>query len=439
MYKIYIQILIIIICIYFLYVIYNGNTTNNTINNNILNNYSLFAVIIIAAFIVYNLCLLFDDYKNYRIDYYKNLCIKLLESNDVKLIDAKNRQSMKNRRNWDIIVYDFDKFWNYVSNGTLGIGEAYVAKYWDCVSLDVLFTKIINLQNNIFPFDKTNDHNKNLQTREKSFEVQNIHYNIDYNFYVQMLGTSMAYSCGYWKNVKSLDDAQNAKFKLICDKLEIKPTDHVLDIGCGYGSLMLYMVQNYGCKCTGVNISKEQLLYARKTCKNYPIHFLECDYRDIPEYKFDKIVSVGFCEHVGYKNYEEFINVAHSRLKDDGLFLLHTIGGNISTKSGDAWLDKYIFPNGMLPSIAQLGRAIENKFVMEDWHNFGPDYDKTLMAWYENYLVGKNSGTINVSDKFDRIWKYYLLSCAGCFRSRHCQLWQIILSKSRKTAYRSIR
>lgn len=399
--------------------------------------YNVPGVVYIFCFIIiiYLIYLLLKNYLNDCISGYKKFYLCMLSKYDIRLIDANNSKEMETKRDWDIIVYNYDKLWEGAYNGTLGIGEAFVNKYWDCKSLDILYTELMDMQKIISKLNNKIDTTNNLQTREKSFEVQNIHYNIDYNFYTKMLGPSMAYSCGYWKNANTLDEAQFNKFKLICEKLELKRTDHVLDIGCGYGSLMLYITQNYGCKCTGVNISKEQLRYAKKLCKDYPITFLECDYRDIPNYKYDKIVSVGFCEHVGYKNYDKFMDVVEKNLKDDGLFLLHTIGGNVSTTCGDAWLDKYIFPNGMLPSISQLSKAMEGKFVMEDWHNFGLDYDKTLMSWYDNYTHAKNNGNIVVSDKFDRIWKYYLLSCAGCFRSRLCQLWQIVLSKSRKQPY----
>ncbi len=116
-------------------------------------------------------------------------------------------------------------------------------------------------------------------------------------------------------------------------------------------------------------------------------------------------------------------------LKDDGLFLLHTIGDNRSERGIDSWIEKYIFPNSMLPSIKQIGKSIEGLFVMEDWHNFGADYDRTLMAWHKNFEDNWDKIKLNYDGKFYRMWKYYLLSCAGSFRARKNQLWQIVLSK----------
>jgi cyclopropane-fatty-acyl-phospholipid synthase len=154
------------------------------------------------------------------------------------------------------------------------------------------------------------------------------------------------------------------------------------------------------------------------------------DYRDLNE-QYDRIVSVGMIEHVGHKNYKTFFEIADKCLKEDGLFLLHTIGTTRSDDKLDLWTDRYIFPNGMLPSISQLGKAIEDFFVMEDWHNFGADYDKTLMAWYDNFESNWDQIKNRYTDRFYRMWKYFLLSFAGAFRSRsRNQVWQIVLSKN---------
>lgn len=333
---------------------------------------------------------------------------------------------------------------------------------------------------------------------DKSYEVEKIHYDIGNDLYKNMLGNTMAYSCAYWtpiyieskrcntyseydqynelygetnltdfmtysteninqtidyenkmkKNkIFDLDQAQLNKFELICKKLQLNSNDHVLDIGSGFGSLAKYMADNYGCHVTGINISKEQLKYANQLChdhiQNGLIRFIDCDYRDTPLLpngeKYDKIVSVGFCEHVGYRNYRVFCQKMYDCLKDGGLFLLHTIGSNTSVTSGDAWIDRYIFPNGQLPSVNQLSGAAEGLFIIEDLHNFGPHYDKTLMAWHHNYENAIKTGKLQHSKRFYRMWKYYLLICAASFRSRSIQLWQIVFSKDNKNLYKSIR
>tara|TARA_Y100000588_G_C14062932_1_gene842264 strand:- start:570 stop:1064 length:495 start_codon:yes stop_codon:yes gene_type:complete len=163
------------------------------------------------------------------------------------------------------------------------------------------------------------------------------------------------------------------------------------------------------------------------------------DYRDISG-KYDHVVSMGMFEHVGYKNFDTYFNVARNALKDDGLFLLHTIGANVSEQVIDPWLDKYIFPNGAIPSIDAIGKSLSGKFVVEDWHNFGTDYDKTLIAWMNKFNQHWPKLKEKYTESFYRMWRYYLLSCAGGFRSRNIQVWQLVLSKDGQLSrYQSIR
>jgi cyclopropane-fatty-acyl-phospholipid synthase len=244
-----------------------------------------------------------------------------------------------------------------------------------------------------------------------------------------MLDRRLTYSCGYWKNAKTLDEAQEHKFDLICRKLNLQPGQRILDIGCGWGSFMKYAAEKYHVSCVGITLSQKQLALGNELCQGLPIEIRLMDYRDLRE-QFDHVVSIGMFEHVGYKNYSDYMLVVRSCLKNNGLFLLHTIGGNKSTIINDPWIEKYIFPGGMLPSINQISKAIEGRFVMEDWHNFGADYDRTLMCWYANF----SANWVNIKDRYDdrffRMWKYYLLSCAGAFRARDNQIWQVILSKN---------
>jgi cyclopropane-fatty-acyl-phospholipid synthase len=240
----------------------------------------------------------------------------------------------------------------------------------------------------------------------------------------------MIYSCAYWKDADNLDKAQEDKLELICRKINLRPGMRVLDIGCGWGAFGKYAAQKYNVEVIGITVSKEQVELGRKLCEGLPVEFRLMDYRDLNE-KFDRIVSVGMVEHVGYKNYKTYFEIASKCLKDESLFLLQTIGNIKSDKGIDAWTDKYIFPNGMLPSVTQLGKAIETLFVMEDLHNLGADYDKTLMAWFENFNRNWDKIKNRYSERFFRMWKYFLLSAAGAFRSGiRNQLWQIVLSKN---------
>jgi cyclopropane-fatty-acyl-phospholipid synthase len=135
-------------------------------------------------------------------------------------------------------------------------------------------------------------------------------------------------------------------------------------------------------------------------------------------------------EHVGPKNYAEYLRVVDRCLKPDGIAFVHTIGGNKGATTGEPWTDKYIFPNGLLPSIAQLGKAMEEQFVMEDWQNFGPYYDPTLMAWHANFENAWSELKKNYDERFHRMWRYYLLASAGGFRSRNMQLWQFVFTRT---------
>jgi cyclopropane-fatty-acyl-phospholipid synthase len=189
----------------------------------------------------------------------------------------------------------------------------------------------------------------------------------------------------------------------------------------------------------GLTISKEQADFANESCKNVTAKTKLQDYRDIDE-KFDHVVSLGMFEHVGYKNYRTYMKTVHKVLSNDGLFLLHTIGGNVSATGVDPWMGKYIFPGGMIPSIKQIGKSIEGLFVMEDWQNFGSDYDRTLMQWHKNFEKNWYKLKPNYDERFHRMWRYYLLSCTASFRARQLQLWQIVLSKNGVPGvYKSVR
>jgi cyclopropane-fatty-acyl-phospholipid synthase len=336
---------------------------------------------------------------------------------------------------WDITVHD-ERFYSRVLRDLyLGLGESYMDGWWDAPRLDEFFAKTIragledDLKNWRLAWHFAKAQIFNYQKGAGSAKVAHMHYDIGNQLYEPMLGKSMAYTCGYWKDAKNIDEAQFAKFDLVCKKVGLQPGMKVLDLGCGFGSFLKYAAEKYGVSGVGVNLSKEQVKFARDAAKGLPLEFQLKDYREANG-TFDRIISIGLMEHVGYKNYHSLFRVAHKNLKDDGLFLLHTIGNNTSVTKADPWTDKYIFPNSSLPSIKQLGGAMENLFVMEDWHNFGADYDKTLMAWHDNFVAHWESiKQFGYDERFYRMWVYYLLSCAGAFRARKIQLWQLVLSK----------
>jgi len=347
---------------------------------------------------------------------------------------------------WDITVHNERFYGRVLAQRSLGLGESYIEGWWDCDKLDEFFYKILRAQidNNVkvsmaLVLESLRAKMINMQSHKRAFQIGEKHYDLGNELFMNMLDKRMIYSCAYWKNAKNLDEAQENKLELICRKLGIQPGMKILDIGCGWGGFAKYAAEKYQAKVVGITVSKEQVDVGKTLVAGLPVEIRLQDYRDVDE-KFDLIVSVGMIEHVGYKNYSTYMDVVDRCLNDDGLFLLHTIGGNTSVTSVDPWMNKYIFPNGMLPSIKQLGSAIEGLFVMEDWHNFSADYDKTLLAWYGNLVKHWDEIKPNYNERFRRMWNYYLLSCAGSFRARRIQLWQIVLSKKGVIGgYKSIR
>jgi len=358
----------------------------------------------------------------------KELVAQMLDLAEVKL-DGTNP--------WDITVNDERLFSRLLKEGEIAFGESFMDGWWDCDRIDLLTEKIAKAQiqkklryNKSFIVKAILHYLFNPQTKRGSKKVAIDHYDIGNDLYERMLDKNMNYSCGYWKFADNLDQAQEDKLEMICQKLQLKPGMRLLDIGCGWGGMARHAAKNYGVEVVGVTISKEQKILAEKRCEGLPIEIRLCDYRDLNE-QFDRIVSIGMFEHVGYKNYDTYMDVAHKNLKEEGLFLLHTIGNNRSVITGSPWILKYIFPNSMIPSIKQIGKSIENRFVMEDWHNFGPDYEKTLHAWNENFEAHWDEIKDQYDERFKRMWSFYLLYCAGAFRARYLQLWQIVLSKGR--------
>ena len=337
-------------------------------------------------------------------------------------------------RPFDIQVHDERFFERVMSEAFLGFGESYMEGWWDSERLDETVTKLAlaKLENKIkgnwkIAWHALRSRIFNLQKPSRAKEVGEKHYDIGNDLYKAMLDKRMNYTSAYWKNARDLDEAQEAKLELICRKLQLEEGMSVLELGCGFGAFAGYAAEKYGVKVTGFTVSKNQYEYAKERYKDLPVKFYLEDYRKA-EGKYDRVISIGIMEHVGYKNYRTYMEVVKRTLKSDGIGFVHTIGRNDSATTANPWLTKYIFPNGMLPSIAQLGAAMEKLFVMEDWHNFGPHYDLTLMEWYKNI----NGAWENLGEKYDerfkRMWNFYLLTSAAGFRARETQLWQIVFT-----------
>ncbi|MFD1215011.1 MULTISPECIES: cyclopropane fatty acyl phospholipid synthase [Microbulbifer] len=334
---------------------------------------------------------------------------------------------------WDLQLHRPQALDEIIARHNLGLGETYMRGDWSCEALDEFFYRILRaqLQHQIKPFRNlwriTRSYLLNLQSERRAFQVGEHHYDLGNDFYQSMLDSRMTYSCGYWKDAKDLEQAQTAKLDLICRKLGLQPGMRLLDIGCGWGSLVSYAAEHYGVECTGVTVSREQKQFIDTHYASLPITVHLQDYRAL-DAKYDRIASVGMFEHVGRKNHRAFMEVSKRCLKPDGLLLLHTIGKNQRNTTCDPWIEKYIFPNGDLPFNGQICDAAEELLIAEDLHNFGSDYDKTLMAWHDNFERSWEKFSGKFDTTFYRMWRYYLLSCAGAFRARHIQLWQWIFS-----------
>ena len=336
-------------------------------------------------------------------------------------------------RPWDVQIHNEALYARIFAQGQLGIGESYMDGWWDCEQIpemicrafraqfhrrvqparDVLFTLQARLMN--------------LQRRARAFQVAEHHYDLGNDLFRAMLDKRMLYSCGYWRRAETLDEAQEHKLDLIARKLQFEPGMRVLDIGCGWGGALHYFAEKYGITGVGITVSRDQCETAQALCAGRPIEIRLQDYRELDE-RFDRIYSIGMFEHVGYKNYRTYMEVVRRCLEPDALFLLHTIGAMRSLPKTDAWIHKYIFPNGQLPSAKQITSAVEDVLLLEDWHCFPQDYDRTLMCWHENFVSAWDELKANYDERFYRMWTYYLLISAGGFRARGNQLWQLVFS-----------
>lgn len=365
----------------------------------------------------------------------------------VARILAPSEVQLDGSRPWDLRVHD-ERFFNRVlSHGSVGLGESYMDGWWDALALDEFFEKVqrVELYKQVGGLSTLwlalKGRIINRQTARRAQDVGREHYDLGNDLYEAMLDETMQYTCGYWRSAATLHEAQVHKLDLIARKLHVRSNMQILELGGGFGGLARFLASQYGCRVVSYNISAEQVAYARELCRGLPVRFEQKDYREAENEPdtFDRVVSVGLCEHIGPKNYRAFLELVSTKLKAGGLFLLHTIGGNASYTTTDAWIDKYIFPNGVIPSIVQLGNAMESRWIMEDWHNFGPDYDRTLMAWWQNFNRAWPELKSNYGERFYRMWKYYLMASAGTFRSRKLQLWQVVMSKGDVPAYTPVR
>ena len=341
-------------------------------------------------------------------------------------------------RPWDIRVNDPRFFRRVLARGSLGLGEAWMDGWWDCRRLDAFFLRVFSARLQVRVEGWTSLWPRalsalvNFQSGGRAWHVGKRHYDAGDDLFERMLDRRMLYSCAYWHQAEDLDGAQQAKLDLVFDKLGLQPGMRTLDIGCGWGGAARYAAEHHGVEVVGVTVSANQARRAEKTCAGLPVRILLADYRELPRLApgpYDRIWSIGMFEHVGLKNYRRFLKLAATMLTDKGAFLLHTIGRNTPVNYNDPWIAKYIFPNSLIPAASQLAAAYEPFFVMEDWHNLGVHYDRTLMEWHRRAEAAWPDLGNRYDKRFRRMWSFYLLGSAGAFRARQLQLWQILLTR----------
>jgi cyclopropane-fatty-acyl-phospholipid synthase len=338
-------------------------------------------------------------------------------------------------RPWDIVVHDPRMPARVLAQGTLGAGESYMDGWWDCGQLDDMLARVMRIE-----LDRRLHSPqvlrtillarlRNPQSRRRAWIVGRSHYDIGDDLYERMLDARMIYSCAWWPHASNLDEAQEHKLDLVCRKLGLEPGMRVLDIGCGWGGAAQFAAERYGVTVTGITVSAHQAAAARARCAGLPVEIRLEDYRRLTG-RYDRIWSLGMFEHVGMRNYRTYFDTVRNLLAPEGLFLLHTIGSNRSVSVTDPWIEKYIFPKSMLPSIAQIAQAAEPHWVLEDWHGFGPHYDRTLLEWHRRFEASWSQIAAAYGERFHRMWRFWLLSSAASFRARRTQLWQLVYSRS---------
>lgn len=322
-----------------------------------------------------------------------------------------------------------------IAQGKLGLGESYMDEWWDANRLDAFIENVLraNLQQKV----AWSRHDIwavimavviNQQNRRRSRRVARAHYDLSGVLPDGILDPYNQYTCAYFDGTDQLDVAQEKKLDLICRKLQLRKNDRVLDIGCGWGGFAKYASEKHECHVTGISISEEQIRYARHFCRGLPVDIRMCDYRDLDR-EYDKVLTCGMIEHVGYKNYRKLFETIHKHMADDGLYLLHTIGSNGSVKTNDPFLEKYIFPGGMVPSVEQIDNAREGLFSLQDVQNLAAHYPPTLSAWHHNFQSNWADLSEHYDERFRRMFEYYLLYCKGGFQAGHLQHWQMVFTK----------
>jgi cyclopropane-fatty-acyl-phospholipid synthase len=336
---------------------------------------------------------------------------------------------------WDIQVRDQRLFRAVLMQGSLGLGEAYLNRWWTCDDLEELSFRLIRSRlykaSLLLPQPvaaNIKDATLNQQSREKSLRVAIQHYSLGNDVFLDFLGRYHNYSCGYFVGTDDLDEAQRLKLEKVCRLLDLQPGDRVLDVGGGWGEFARYAATHHGCHVTSINITDEQIKFAREYCKDTSVEIRKCDYRDLTG-RFDKILVMAMLTHVGYKNYRRFMEIMHPCLEPGGIMLVESVGGHKSMKNCEPWIDRYIFPGGVVPSLTQLDAAVSGLFSRKLLDEFGSSYVHTLRAWNRNFVKAWPAYQHRYDDRMRLMFEYFFQTVAGAFRAGYLLHWHVLLQK----------
>ncbi len=348
-----------------------------------------------------------------------------------------------------LFIHDDEFFARVLLHGEIGAGEAYADGLWHADDLVALIELGIanrrHMQLNaswlstVARLKDLRFHRENRNTVDRAKDNIHAHYDLGNDFFRLFLDDTMTYSCAYFDMPEqSLEDAQRSKYQRLCERAAIAPSDHVLEIGCGWGGFAIHAAQTYGCRVTAITISHEQLAFARQRVADAGLADLVdvrlCDYRHVAG-QFDKIVSIEMFEAVGAEYYEEFFSMCARLLRPGGRLTMQTI--TVPDRSFEAlrdgvnWVQKYIFPGGMLPSIVVIERALRpTDLVLDGFDDIGAHYALTLRRWRERFLAQLPAvRDIGFDDKFIRTWEYYLALSEAGFLTRNTGDAQLTLAK----------
>jgi len=374
----------------------------------------------------------------------------LFKNDGFILIDAYSKKyiigSPKNKTPITIKILDKKLHFKLLIRPDLYFGEAYASgdiliedgtltNFLDILLMNIgrgeinFFSKLINKLNGSYRYLT------NFNFIKKSKMNVAHHYDLSDELYNLFLDPKKQYSCAYFKNENdTLKDAQNNKIQHIIKKLNIQPNQKVLDIGCGWGSLVIDIAKSTNCEVTGITLSENQFDYCVKKAKELnmenQVKFKLADYRELNE-KFDRIVSVGMFEHVGRKFYKKFFKQIERLLNEDGVSLIHTIGSVNPPRDPHPWVTKYIFPGGYTPSLSEVTTPIEKAgLIVSDIEVLKLHYSHTLRHWKENCIKNKAQIIEMFDERFFRMWEFYLTGCEIAFKRGDQVVYQLQLTKS---------